>query len=118
MIDPGAQALVLLETFPDLISGRVAAAHLESEGIPARLEGEPLGPYPLTVGAMAVTRVWVPAERAEEARLLLGQREDPATFVDVGSADQERPPRPTAPIFWVSLVIVALLLARALYWLF
>jgi pimeloyl-ACP methyl ester carboxylesterase len=94
MIDPGAQALVLLETFPDLISGRVAAAHLESEGIPARLEGEPLGPYPL------------------------GQREDPATFADVGSADQERPPRPTAPIFWVSLVIVALLLARALYWLF
>jgi len=44
-------------------------ARLNSEGIEARLSGEALGPYRLNVGAMAVTEIWIPPDRMEEARL-------------------------------------------------
>jgi len=46
-------------------------ARLNSEGIEARLSGEALGPYRLNVGAMAVTEIWIPPDRMEEARLVL-----------------------------------------------
>jgi hypothetical protein len=121
MPDTDAGDLVLLETYPDLLSGRLAAARLESEGIPTRLEGEPLGPYQLTVGSMAVTRLWVAPGRLDEARLVLGEAEEPASLVDEVDEEgqgQEEPSRSLAPIGWVALVVAALLLARVLYWLF
>jgi hypothetical protein len=118
MTDPGAWELALVESFPDLMSGRLAAARLESEGIPARLEGEPLGPYPVTVGGMAVTRVWVPANRLAEARQLLGQPRDPRVPADGETGELSEPARSMVPIWGVALVVAALLAARVLYWLF
>ena len=118
MTDPGDRELALVETFPDLISGRVAAARLESEGIPTCLEGEPLGPYPVTVGGMAVTRVWVSADRLAEARLVLGQPQDTRAPADGEAGDPDQPARFMVPVWWVAVVVAALLAARVLYWLF
>jgi len=48
---------------------------LGSEGIEARVHGESLGPYPVTVGRMAVTQIWVPESTLERARELMLEAE-------------------------------------------
>ncbi len=50
-------------------------AVLGSEGIEARLHGESLGPYPMTVGRMAVTQIWVPEILVERAKELMLEAE-------------------------------------------
>jgi hypothetical protein len=59
----------------DLASARVCAAVLGSEGIEVRIHGESLGPYPMTVGRMAVTQLWVPAPDLERASELMVEAE-------------------------------------------
>lgn len=67
-MDRAAEPFVHLADVGDLVSARVCAALLGSEGIEARLHGESLGPYPVTVGRMAVTQIWVPESAVERGR--------------------------------------------------
>ncbi|MEE9297617.1 MAG: DUF2007 domain-containing protein [Acidimicrobiia bacterium] len=67
-MDRTAEPFVHLADVGDLVSARVCAALLGSEGIEARLHGESLGPYPVTVGRMAVTQIWVPESAVERGK--------------------------------------------------
>lgn len=60
-------AFVRLTAVADLMTARMAVARLESEGIEARVLGDGLSPYRLTVGDLATTEVWVAEDRLEEA---------------------------------------------------
>ena len=52
------------------------AGLLESEGFPVQVEGPSGGsPWPENLGAFGVSRVMVPAERADEAKEILERRE-------------------------------------------
>jgi Putative prokaryotic signal transducing protein len=51
------------------------AGLLQSEGIPAEVEGGTANPWPETIGAFGNSRVTVPPERAGEARELIKSRE-------------------------------------------
>ncbi len=52
------------------------AGLLKSEDIPCEVEGPTGGsPWPENLGAFGMSRVMVPADRAEEARTLLARRE-------------------------------------------
>ncbi len=51
------------------------AGLLQSEGIPAEVEGPAANPWPETIGAFGTSRVTVPPERAGEARELIKSRE-------------------------------------------
>jgi hypothetical protein len=62
---------VCLATISDVNLAKVAAARLESEGIESRLHGEPLGPFPVTIGRLAETQLWVLAEQQDEATVIL-----------------------------------------------
>ncbi len=62
---------VLLVSVGDPNRAMLLRARLEAEGIEASVRGEALGPYRLNIGAMAVTELWIPPERMEEARLIL-----------------------------------------------
>ena len=57
---------------------QVIAGLLESEGIPAEIEGVTSSPFPENLGALGDTRVMVPPDRAEEARALIAEREKDA----------------------------------------
>jgi hypothetical protein len=50
---------------------RVAAARLQSEGLAVRVHGESTGPFPVTVGALAETQIWVAADEEAEAGAIL-----------------------------------------------
>ncbi|MCJ7725789.1 MAG: DUF2007 domain-containing protein [Acidimicrobiia bacterium] len=65
-------AFVRLAVVADLMTARMAVARLESEGIEARVLGDGLSPYRLTVGDLATTEVWVAEDRlAEAAEIML-----------------------------------------------
>lgn len=49
--------------------------YLEGAGVPSAMESSHSHGFPFTVGSLAVVRVEVPAERLEEARRLLAERE-------------------------------------------
>jgi hypothetical protein len=66
---------VLLAEVGDLLAARVSAAVLGDAGIESRLRGESLGPYPMTVGRMAVTEIWVMESDMAEARLVMLESE-------------------------------------------
>ena len=51
------------------------AGLLQSEGIPAEILGPATHPWPETIGALGVSRVTVPPERATEAREIIASRE-------------------------------------------
>ncbi len=82
---------VRLTTVGDLTTARVLAARLVSEGIETRLHGDALGPYPMTVGALAETQIWVLSDRIEEASRLLLDAEvnDALGFIDHGALDTD-----------------------------
>lgn len=67
------QPLVTLTRVGDLNSAHLLAARLQAEGVAARVRGEPLGPYPVTVGRMAVTEILVPADVFDDATKLLAE---------------------------------------------
>jgi hypothetical protein len=64
-------AFVPISTVSDVMTARITVARLESEGIPAKVHGEGLGPYRLTVGEFAATEIWVAEDRVEDAREIL-----------------------------------------------
>ncbi|MCP4307243.1 MAG: hypothetical protein GY788_20715 [bacterium] len=55
----------------DINLARVAAARLDSEGIDSRLHGEALGPFPVTIGRLAETQLWVLSEQKQAATNVL-----------------------------------------------
>jgi len=61
----------MLTTVGDVATARILAARLQAEGIEVRVHGDSLGPYPVTVGAMAETQLWVLSDRVEDASRLL-----------------------------------------------
>lgn len=80
---------VRLATLGDANSARVCAALLASAGIEARLHGESMGPYPMTVGQMAVTEVWVlDADLREASRLMLEAEIDDVLAVKDPEAEE------------------------------
>lgn len=110
MTSPDPDAFVLLATLSDPAAAELCAALLRSEGIESRLRGESLGPYRLTIGAMAATQVWVPLSRRDEALALIEQ-------ADLGEVDLPRPatvaasPAPARPWMVVAGGLIALLAA-------
>ena len=53
----------------------IIAGLLESEDIPCEIEGPSATPWPENTGAMGLSRVVVPADRAAEAKALIAERE-------------------------------------------
>ena len=54
------------------------AGLLDSEGIPVEIEGPTTTPFPEDLGALGLSRVMVPPDRAEEAKAILDEhREEP-----------------------------------------
>jgi hypothetical protein len=66
-MQPRAEPFVHLADVGDMVAARVCVAVLGSEGIEVRLHGESLGPYPVTIGRMAVTQIWVPESSVDRA---------------------------------------------------
>jgi hypothetical protein len=50
------------------------AGLLESAGIPVQVEGPAASPWPENTGALGISRVMTPADRADEARALISAR--------------------------------------------
>ena len=102
-----------LTSVGDLTSAHLLAAHLRAEGLDVVLQGEPLGPYPVTVGRMAVTKLLVPAQDLELARELLREIERQATETEVEPAGVG-----LSASFGVSIVwwAVAVALLAAIIW--
>ena len=61
----------------DIYAARVYAAKLVAAGIPVRVHGETSGPYPLSIGQMAVTELWVGCEDLSESEAILAEEGDP-----------------------------------------
>ena len=67
--EPGR--FVKIATVGDITAGNVLAAKLRSEGIEVRVHSPAFGPYPVTVGNMAETELWVLTDRVEQANAIL-----------------------------------------------
>jgi Putative prokaryotic signal transducing protein len=67
----------------------IIAGLLESEGIPCEVGGAPSS-FPEDLGALGLTRVLVPPERAEEARALIAERERDAER-NLAESDSDAP---------------------------
>lgn len=107
---PGSRAsrFVPITTVGDLSRARVLAALLEAEGIEVRLHSESLGPYPVTIGALATAELWVPSDRVEEAgRVLLDAEVDDA----FGAVEHEGD---DSPMLELRVVAVAMLVVIVL----
>ena len=62
---------VCISRVSDVYEAWIIAARLKDSGIHARVHGEALGPYTMTVGAMALTEIWVSCDDAQDAREIL-----------------------------------------------
>jgi hypothetical protein len=78
---------VRLAQVGDVTRARILAALLQSQGIEVRVHSESLGPYPVTVGELARTELWVPDDRVEEASAVLL---DADVNDAIGAVDSER----------------------------
>lgn len=58
---------VRLMTVGDPSEAQIIAAKLRAASIEVRLHGENFGPYPIQVGELADTQIWVPADRIDDA---------------------------------------------------
>lgn len=114
----GTARFVLLTTVGDVNTARLLAARLSAEGIETRLHGDALGPYPVTVGSLAETQLWVLSDRVAEASELLLDAEVNEALSPVENAAPPTKPR----MGWrltaaaVLAVVAVLLLLRALAW--
>jgi hypothetical protein len=70
--DPG---FVRFADVGDLATAQVAAAVLAAAGIETRIHGESLGPYPVTIGQLAVTQIWIRPDDLEDARIVMLEAE-------------------------------------------
>ena len=108
---------VLLARVSDANEANLLRARLESEGIESHIRGEALGPYRLNIGSMAVTEIWIPPERMDEARLVLLAADADAIVADfepLGPGPSAHPIR--SWMWWLvaALLVVAVAYARGL----
>lgn len=68
MDEHAQESLVRLTVVGDPMTAQVVAARLRSMGIDPHLRGEGWGPYPVTVGRLAQTEIWVRESDLEDAR--------------------------------------------------
>jgi cytochrome c-type biogenesis protein CcmH/NrfG len=71
MLDSTGVGFKMLTKVGDLASANIIAARLRAEGIEARVHSPSLGPYPVTVGDMALSEIWVLEDRIEDASRVL-----------------------------------------------
>lgn len=96
----------------DVTSAQVLAALLRAEGIEVRVHSQAFGPYPVTVGQMAETDLWVLSDRVEDASRVLLNAEVNHTMYD---ADPDTRRRPGMPL---EVRLIALTLGIVLFVLF
>ena len=75
----------------------IVVGFLQSSGIDAEAESLHASEFPTEVGNLANVNIRVPAERAEEAKALLNQREDVATGDEGVMAGEPLPGEPVDP---------------------
>jgi Putative prokaryotic signal transducing protein len=105
MTDERAARFVPLTRVGDVGRARVLAALLQAEGIEVRLHSEAFGPYPVTVGELAQTELWVPDDRIGEASAVLL---DADVNDAIGAVDSERG-LPIVELRIVAGVLIALI---------
>lgn len=94
---------VPLTTVGDVAAAQVLAARLRSEGIEVRVHSQALGPYPVTVGQMAETELWVMSDRLEEAgRIIL----DAEVTDAIAPADPDHEAAPGMPVEFRAIALV------------
>lgn len=59
----------------DLAVAHLCVAVLADAGIEARVHGEALGPYPVRIGRLAITQIWVREGDVPEARVVMLESE-------------------------------------------
>lgn len=93
----------------DLSQARILAALLEAEGIEVRVHSESLGPYPVTVGALATTELWVPSDRvADASQVLLDAEVQDAVGAVIGEGSTRGPIIELRLVAGLLLVLVVL----------
>jgi hypothetical protein len=92
-MDP-TESLVPIAEVGDPTAARVYAAMLDSAGIPVTMQGEPRGPYVMTVGQWAVTTLWVPESASEDAVEVLAAAEPDPSLVIVDPWRRDIGPMP------------------------
>jgi hypothetical protein len=75
----------------------IVVGFLQSSGIESEAESLHASEFPADIGDLANVNIRVPAERAEEARALLNQREDVATGDEGAMAGEPLPGEPAGP---------------------
>lgn len=76
--DDNADDWVEVAAAGDDEEAEIIAGLLESEEIPCEIEGPAATPWPENLGALGLSRVMVPADRAAEAKALIAEREKDA----------------------------------------
>jgi len=76
--DDNAEDWVEVASVGDDEEAEIIAGLLESEDIPCEIEGTTASPWPENLGALGLSRVMVPPDRAAEARALIAEREKDA----------------------------------------
>ena len=76
--DDNADDWVEVAAAGDDEEAEIIAGLLESEEIPCEIEGPSATPWPENLGALGLSRVMVPADRAAEAKALIAEREKDA----------------------------------------
>lgn len=96
----------------DVTAAHVLAAMLRAEGIEVRVHSQAFGPYPVTVGQMAETELWVLSDRVEEASRVLLDAEVNDTMYDADPRTRRRLGMP------IEVRLIALALGVVLFVLF
>jgi hypothetical protein len=76
----------------------IVVGFLQSSGIDAEAESLHASEFPTEIGELASINIRVPADRAEEAKALLNQREDVATGDEGAMAGEPLPGEPGEPM--------------------
>jgi hypothetical protein len=94
--DPPDATFVKAGTLGDPTTARLTVALLESEGIPCIARGQVSGEFPVTVGRLAETELWVRSSDLEEARRIIA---------DAGErgADGGDPARGASPVVAIAV---------------
>ena len=74
MSDKKAPFVPLL-TVGDPNEAQITAARLRAAGIDVRMHGENFGPYPISLGELADTEIWVRADQVDKASAVITNTE-------------------------------------------
>ena len=77
-VESGSEDWVEVAAVGEDDEAEIIAGLLESEDIPCEIEGPSASPWPENLGALGLSRVMVPPDRAAEARALIAEREKDA----------------------------------------